>query len=73
MQKRMELRKQMKAKEIDPKQYQKLWTPFRKEKQNMEYDLQRFEFDTLRELFPEERIEFSEVRNYVRECEENKE
>ena len=64
-QERLKLRKQLKANEISNKQYQKLWTPLRKEKEEIRFEMSRFVGNNLHSIFPNEVIQLSEVKDFL--------
>ena len=63
---RMELRKQMREGVIDNLQYQRLWMPIHKEKNEIQAELVRFEQETLREMFPDFSVSASEVERFLK-------
>ena len=63
---RMELRKQMREGVIDNLQYQRLWMPIHKEKNEIQAELVRFEQETLREMFPDFSVSASEVGRFLK-------
>ena len=63
---RMELRKQMREGVIDNLQYQRLWMPIHKEKNEIQAELVRFEQNTLREMFPDFSVSASEVERFLK-------
>lgn len=64
--KRMELRKQMREGVIDNLQYQRLWMPIHKEKNEIQAELVRFKSETLRKMFPDIPVSASEVERFLK-------
>ena len=62
-----ELRRKLKAGEIDTKQYQKEIAPLSKEKRMLTEALNDYEYYTLERLFPESHITPEEVKKYLDE------
>ena len=62
---RLELRKRLKANEIDSILYQRLWMPLHKEKKQIVGEMNRFVDDALHTLYPDDRITLSEVKDYM--------
>ena len=67
MRQRVILRLRMKEGEIDNIQFQKLWMPLNKEKANILIDLNRFAYDSLREIVPEMTLSLYDVKNLLDE------
>ena len=63
---RLELRRQMREGIIDNRQYQRLWMPIHKEKDNIQNDVSRFEQDTLREMFPDFSVSVCDVERFLK-------
>lgn len=63
---RMELRKSMREGVIDNLQYQRLWMPIHKEKNDIQAELVRFERDTLKEIIPEFCVSAVEVERFLK-------
>ena len=62
---RLELRKRLKANEIDSILYQRLWMPLHKEKKQIVGEMNRFVDDALHTLYPDDRITLSEVKDFM--------
>ena len=64
---RMELRRQMREGVIDHLQYQRLWTPIHKEKDNIQLALMMYEHETLRKIIPDIMASVHDVEEYLKE------
>ena len=64
---RMKLRKQMREGEIDHLQYQRLWMPIHKEKNNIQADLRMYEMETLHEIVPDFFVSAYDVEQFLKE------
>ena len=62
---RIGLRKRLKSDEIDNIIYQRLWTPIRRKRNKIEFDLRHFEEESLRKLIPDMPFSYQEVDNFL--------
>lgn len=62
---RIELRRRLREGEIDNIQYQRLWMPIHKEKDNLIFEVNHFVSETLRTLYPNDSITLTEVRDFL--------
>ena len=62
---RLELRKRLKANEIDNIQYQRLWMPIHKEKEKIVFEMEQFVYNTLQTLYPDDNITLNEVKDFI--------
>ena len=62
---RLELRKRLKANEIDSIQYQRLWMPLHKEKKQIVGEMNHFVYNALHTLYPDDSIRLNEVKDFI--------
>lgn len=62
---RIGLRKRLKSGEIDNIIYQRLWTPIRRQRNKIEFDLRHFEKESLHKLIPDMSFSYQEVDKFL--------
>lgn len=62
---RLALRKRLKSGELNSKEYQKMWAPFGKERNQVKFETDDFVHNSLRQLFPETHISLWEIEDFI--------
>ena len=62
-----ELRKKLKAGEIDNKHYQQQLTPLKKEKEHNDFQLRNYRWDAVKELFPDLNYTLDDVESFFKD------
>ena len=63
---RLKLRKQLKSGEIDNVHFQKLWTPLKREKNEIVFALRNYIYETLHSIFPDDSISLYDVEEFMK-------
>ena len=66
---RLEMRRQIREGEMTPREFQRIWTPLNKERDQLQFGMEREMREKLSKLFPDLSLSLEEVENYLKECE----
>ena len=67
---RLEMRQQIRDGVMTPRKFQRIWTPLNKERDQLQFGLEREVRETLSRLFPELSLSLKEVEGYLKRCEQ---
>ena len=68
---RIEMRQQIRDGAMTPREFQRIWTPLNKERDQLQFGLERGMKETLSKLFPELSLSLEEVEAYLKRSDEN--